>query len=1340
VITGVFSCANLLAEPPLRVGVKEAPPYMMIRSGGGVEGIAVDMLQEAARRQQINLSWVVISLTVDEAFQKGLIDLYADGGITDDRTRWLHPTEPWHVNRYGLVSLEPANLDAESGEPPRNLAVRRLSKVTEKLQARFPKAHLQSYPSKDLALNALCRGAADAALLEFAYMNNALLRRPEGCETAEFYVAPLEDLSVDMGILSTPKAAKAADRLRAEFNRLAAEGFMAKRLEHWSPFYLADARSEFALRSAEQKRRVLVWGGAVAGLLILIMGWLVWRLLLAAARQRCLNEALRSKEERWALAVEPTHDGIFDANLITGEAYYSARWKEIIGFSPGELPLTSEAWEARIHPDDKTNLLQILNDHFEHRRDTYEAEYRFLHRDGNWLWILARGQAVWNEQGRAVRLVGSHSDITRRKHAEAALKASEARFSAFMDNNPAIAFIKDEDGRMVYTNKMVDRQWKQPEGAWIGKLDSELWPADVAAAFRASDLEVFASDTPYEEVQMVPLSDGTIRQFLTTKFWFIDASGRRALGGMSLDVTERVQAQETVQESEARYRELFEQNPLPSWIYNTRDFEILAVNEAAVLHYGWSREEFLRLSLGAIRMNDEVQAPEADLRDGVARSERIGPWRHRRKNGSIIWVEITAKDIKTAGYPARLVIVHDVTARLVAEREIQAAYDRLETLVEQKTVELRTSELRWRSLVETLPHFVWTAGPDGSLDYLNSQWVDYTGLSAQELMGFGWLQSLDPLDQERVGAGWRMAIKQGTRYDVEFRVRSKESCYRWFQARSLPITDGHGRIGHWLGTCTDIDDQKRSEERLEAAVNDRTLELAEARDRAESAARSKSEFLAAMSHEIRTPMNGVIGMTDLMLDTPLSSQQQLFLDTIRSSGEALLIIINDILDFSKIEAGKMVLEETQFDLQTLVEEAMEVTAAQVAGKPIQLVTDIDGSVPLDVIGDAGRIRQILLNLLSNAVKFTPHGSVTLSVAREAEHEHVLALRFSVRDTGVGMTSEQQKKLFQAFTQADRSTTRRYGGTGLGLTIAKRLVTLMGGSIGAVSEAGEGSTFWFHICLSAGKVSEERRVLAGRHVTLVHGASVSRGAIRGYLERAGVRVTECSGGLKSLVERSATSKSADDPVALLLFDSSGIEDPAALGMLQTLPLFAATPYLIMGSPHDWRINGTDEHLELPVCVPKPIRRSALLDAIGAAIRGDACDAVPGEDIPGGLLGSRPRVLVAEDNRVNQMIARLLLEKLGCHVDIVENGAEACRILKNSSYAMIFMDCQMPEMDGFEATRRIRELEAGGQRTPVIALTAGVLQEERDRCYAAGMDDFLSKPVSKKDLEVALERWL
>ncbi|HMF74097.1 MAG TPA: ATP-binding protein, partial [Bryobacteraceae bacterium] len=476
----------------------------------------------------------------------------------------------------------------------------------------------------------------------------------------------------------------------------------------------------------------------------------------------------------------------------------------------------------------------------------------------------------------------------------------------------------------------------------------------------------------------------------------------------------------------------------------------------------------------------------------------------------------------------------------------------------------------------------------------------------------------------------------------------------------------------------------------------------------------------------------------LLLDTRLTSQQRSFLDAIRSSGEALLTIINDILDFSKIEAGKMVLEENQFDLQTVMEEAMELAATQTGGRPIQLSIDIGEAVPLDVAGDAGRIRQILLNLLSNAVKFTERGSVQLSVLREAAHDQVLALRFSVRDTGIRMSAEQQKKLFQAFSQADRSTTRRFGGTGLGLTIAKRLVTLMGGSIGVVSEPGKGSTFWFHVCLAAAGVSEEREALVGGHVALVDGDPVSCLVIRGYLERAGMRVTQCCGGIKTLVEWASTANVEDQPVSLLLFDSRSVDSPGAIRMLQTLPLFAATPYLVLGSPQDWEAD--QDLLDTTVCVPKPVRRSRLLDAVGAVIAGDFARAPSPEGALDGADGNRPRVLVAEDNNVNQVIARLLLEKLGCHVDMVENGIDACLAVERNQYELVFMDCQMPKMDGFDATRRIRQLETGKHRTPIIALTAGVLKEERDRCYAAGMDDFLSKPVSKKDLSITLERWL
>ena len=735
------------------------------------------------------------------------------------------------------------------------------------------------------------------------------------------------------------------------------------------------------------------------------------------------TEIYESEQERWRLLMSSSQEGLFDANLKTGKLFCSPRWMAILGYGPDELSHTNETWQERLHPDERQSVLETLAAYLKSGHGASEMEYRLRHRDGSWRWILARTQAVWDEQGIAIRLVGSHADITDRKEAAAQLKAVQTRFGAFMDNNPSIAYIKDADGRMVYANKTFEKTWQLEPGGWIGRFDHEIWPAEVAVRLAETDRKVLATGVPLQFTKTLETPDGFKRQFLTNHFCFADASGQKVIGVVSVDISDRARIEGNLRASEARYRDLFEHNPMPSLIYSIDDLTILDVNEAAINHYGWSREEFLCMRASDIQMPGETEKIEAELLVSRANRKHYMLVQHRRNNKSNIWVEISSQEIELDGRVVRLGMANDITARIEADNELRKARDQMENLVVQRTAELQISEARWRGLVEALPQFVWTTDNEGNCTYMSTQWADFSGVSEPDLLGLGWLNTIHEADHLRAAACWQAAREAETPYEMEYRIRSSDGSYRWFVSRGIPMRDvPDGPLTHWLGTSTDIDDQKRSEERLEKAVAERTLALAEARDRAECAAQAKSSFLASMSHEIRTPMNGVIGMTSLMLDTPLSSEQHCYVDIIRSSGQALLAIINDVLDFSKIEAGKVELETIEFDLQTVLEESLELVAATAAQKGLHLELNVGDHVPFTILGDPGRLRQVLLNLLSNGVKFTERGSVTVSVTREALTHGVMALRLSVRDTGIGMTEAQQAGLFQAFTQADRSTT------------------------------------------------------------------------------------------------------------------------------------------------------------------------------------------------------------------------------------------------------------------------------------------------------------------------------
>ena len=515
------------------------------------------------------------------------------------------------------------------------------------------------------------------------------------------------------------------------------------------------------------------------------------------------------------------------------------------------------------------------------------------------------------------------------------------------------------------------------------------------------------------------------------------------------------------------------------------------------------------------------------------------------------------------------------------------------------------------------------------------------------------------------------------------------------------------------------------------------------------ASKAKSVFLATMSHEIRTPMNGIVGTTDLLLRTPLSEKQRLFAQTVANSGQALLKIINDVLDFSRIEAGKLELERKDFNLRESVEDAANLLAGAAHKKGLELVCLLPQNLPQMVTGDAGRLRQVLLNLISNAIKFTESGEVVISVApartATATANVPALLRFEVRDTGVGLARDAPEKIFDAFVQSDGSTTRRFGGSGLGLAIAKQLVTLMGGEINYSSELGKGSNFWFTAQLpSAAAPSATQRlgVLSQLRVLIVDDHAATRAALSGQLTSWGVVNSVAENASQALqLLRAAEARGEHFDAALIAQDMPGMDGKQLLRAIRSNPWLVDMGAILLTRVDD----GIDDEIgtkgDLLFTLTKPVRQSQLLDCL----HGIANPGAP-------MTGAKPaaasaighaRLLLVEDNEVNQLVATAMLESLGCRPDLACNGREAVTAHVAARYDLIFMDIQMPEMDGLSATALIRQREtaaAGQRRTPIIALTANAMSGDRERFLAAGMDDHLSKPFRLEDLVTLLQRWL
>ena len=907
------------------------------------------------------------------------------------------------------------------------------------------------------------------------------------------------------------------------------------------------------------------------------------------------------------------------------------------------------------------------------------------------------------------------------------VQASEVRMRAITDSAQDAILMMDPDGKITYWNPAAARIFRYTSAE---ALDRNLHELIVPVRFRPAhhaafpvflqtgrgaaigktlDLEACRKDGREISVQL--------------SLSAVQINGDWHAVGIIRDITERKRAEEALRQTEERLRLAQNAAHVGIWDFDLKTRRaVWAVEQEALFGfapgtYDGDPDTFERL----IHPEDRPRVDET-----LARALETGSYemefRAIRRDGALRWFAGCGRTYRdAAGQPARLIGINlDITARKQAELEIQhqAAFARFN------------------------PNPVLELSDAGEIIYFNNA-------AAEMARGLGRENPAQMLPPNTTAMVRECLAAGESKLRVETEIGSRVISWSFFPVKVNNTV--HCYAGDITARKVAAAQLLETNRQLEAATA-RANELAA---RAELASRAKSEFLASMSHEIRTPMNGVMGMLGLLHDTDLSDRQREFIQIARSSAESLLGVINDILDFSKIEAGKFTLEPVPFDLQTVVEEVGEILAAKVADKGLDLIVRFAPNAPRYVIGDPGRVRQVLTNLVGNAVKFTAAGHVFISIQCERRLEKQVQLKFSVEDTGIGIAADKLDSIFEKFTQADASTTRRFGGTGLGLAISKQLVELMGGNITVTSQPGKGSTFSFTLPFDLSSeplpAPPPRTLLEGVRVLIVDDNEVNRRVLHEQISSWRMRNGGYASGEEALTKL-REARVAGDPyhIAILDYQMPGMDGEMLARAIKADPQLRATLLIMLSSLGHPDATKRFKEAGIFACLLKPVRQSKLWDVLveawGTHTRQSPAQLpmrpVPARPVPAGKTDRKvhARVLVVDDNTTNQKVARMMLENFGCRVDVSASGKEALEMLELLPYDVVFMDCEMPEMDGYETTAEIRRRYAGDRHVPIVAMTAKAIQGDRERCLEAGMDDYISKPVRLEDLEAALARWV
>jgi PAS domain S-box-containing protein len=1014
--------------------------------------------------------------------------------------------------------------------------------------------------------------------------------------------------------------------------------------------------------------------------------------------------------------------------------YVSLNVIEQLGYTKHEFESAAVVFADLMHPDDLPRVIDEVMGHTQAGLDSFEQEYRLLHKEGGYRWFYDLTNVIRNEHGEIVFFHGYIQDITERQQALEKLARNEAKYRAVIDNTQEGFWFIDQDRQTIDVNQALCTLLGYQREEMLGKTPLNF--VDEASRETMQHQLVRATDTDHRifEVDLVG-RDGTRvpTQFSATTLW---SERHEAAGSFAFvsDLRARRAADQALRDTKERLAFALEGAQEGLWDWQIQTGEV---------YFSPRMETMLGYRPGDWRPHvdtwkslvhpDDLPNVLKRLDDHVSGRVHFYHVEHRmlHKDGHWVWVKDSGCVVERdkQGRPLRAVGTHvnisEIKQIEQALRVSQSSLAEAQRIAKLGSWELnlRTDELVWSDEVYRIFE------------------IDKASFQAT---CEAFLDCIHPEDRERVSRAFIESLSQNKPYDIIHRLNLPQGRIKYVHELSETQCDGEGTPIYARGTVQDITDRYLAE-----------LELIQAKEQAEAATRAKSDFLATMSHEIRTPMNGVIGMAELLAETDLDYEQRDGVEVIRSSGQLLLEIINDILDFSKLEANQVILESLEFDLEALCFQVLEMFVPEADEKGLELLFDFSPDCPRRFRGDPTRLRQVLLNLVGNALKFTETGFVRFTVSPAGEIADRVTLILSIEDTGIGIEADQYECLFQAFVQADQATTRKYGGTGLGLSISRKLVELMDGEIAVESKPGKGTIF--RICLELPVIPSLEEFQAGemngvRLLLLEQSNLLSKGLER-LFDYLGVELTRLISNEQVLPELLAASQ-ADVPYQIAILDQpKHASDALVLGQairhlkeLDSLQLIALTGLGHRGDAASFKQTGFDAYLN------KPLNNSTLIRFLRRLLADpEQKRAAEREILTRYLVEQRyesritrqqfqGRILLAEDVPANRKVAGSMLRRMGLEVDIAENGKQAILLWKTGDYDLIFMDCRMPEMDGYEATRFIRQQERQGPHVPIIALTANAMPREQQQCRAAGMNDLVIKPFSKSDLANSLKCWL